>query len=110
MIDLTVVFVIRPVRIPLPQLISRLLSRLLVSLRVVDPSPKARNLSLSLDLRTAPVTGVILLLITTAIPGSVLRAGIVGVDSISPYDVLVLFISLVSSAQLRTPPRSASAA
>ncbi|KAK4045966.1 hypothetical protein OIV83_006477 [Microbotryomycetes sp. JL201] len=49
---------------------------------------------LVLDLRSAPVTGVILLLITTTIDGSVLRLGIVGDESVRPYDVLVLFFSL----------------
>lgn len=54
------------------------------------------RMSLPLDLRTAPVAGVILLLITTTINGSVLRSGIVGEEGVRPYDVLVLFISLVS--------------
>lgn len=57
-----------------------------------------RRLSFPLDLRTAPVVGVILLLITTTIDGSVLRLGIVGEDGVQPYDVLVLFISLVRSS------------
>ncbi|KAI5481856.1 hypothetical protein MNV49_000133 [Pseudohyphozyma bogoriensis] len=59
----------------------------------VDESPRER-LIIALDLRTAPVAGVVLLLITTAIDGSVLRLGIVGEDGVRPYDVLVLFISL----------------
>lgn len=59
-----------------------------------------RKLSFPLDLRTAPVAGVVLLLITTTIDGSVLRHGIVGEEGVRPYDVLVLFISLVSSPLL----------
>lgn len=59
---------------------------------------RERRLSFPLDLRTAPVAGVVLLLITTTIDGSVLRHGIVGEEGVRPYDVLVLFISLVSSS------------
>ncbi|ORY64732.1 hypothetical protein BCR35DRAFT_295125 [Leucosporidium creatinivorum] len=57
-------------------------------------SPREKRLSIPLDLRTAPVAGVVLLLITTTIDGSVLRHGIVGEEGVRPYDVLVLFISL----------------
>ncbi|GAA5895749.1 uncharacterized protein JCM6883_001610 [Sporobolomyces salmoneus] len=53
-----------------------------------------RPLHLPLDLRTAPILGCIVLLITTTIDGSVVRAGIVGEGGARPYDVLVLFISL----------------
>lgn len=93
-----VVFVIRPVRVPIPARLSRALLRLLAKLRLAEPSPAPAPLSLPLDLRTAPLAGVILLLITTTIPGSVLRQGIVGTAESKPYDVLVLFISLVSTA------------
>ena len=57
-----------------------------------------KRLKLVLDLRTAPVVGCIFLLATTVIDGSVVRLGIVGEDGVRPYDVLVLFISLVSSS------------
>lgn len=53
-----------------------------------------RPLHIPLDLRTAPFLGCIVLLITTTIDGSVVRAGIVGEGGARPYDVLVLFISL----------------
>ncbi|GAA6059980.1 hypothetical protein JCM10212_001329 [Sporobolomyces blumeae] len=53
-----------------------------------------RKLHIPLDLRTAPVIGCIVLLATTTIDGSVVRAGIVGEGGARPYDVLVLFISL----------------
>lgn len=52
------------------------------------------RLTLVVDLHWAPVAGVVLLLITKTINGSVLRLGIVGEDGIRPYDVLVLFIAL----------------
>ncbi|GAA5948811.1 hypothetical protein JCM3765_003909 [Sporobolomyces pararoseus] len=53
-----------------------------------------RPLHIPLDLRTAPLIGCIVLLMTTTIDGSVVRAGIVGEGGARPYDVLVLFISL----------------
>lgn len=53
------------------------------------------RLHLVVDLRTAPLIGVLLLLATTTIDGSVLRQGL-GDETAKPYDVLVLFISLVS--------------
>ncbi|KDE03406.1 hypothetical protein MVLG_06122 [Microbotryum lychnidis-dioicae p1A1 Lamole] len=59
-----------------------------------QPSSEGQRWSIPIDLRTAPVAGVILLLLTTTIDGSVLRKGIVGEDGVRPYDVLVLFISL----------------
>lgn len=61
----------------------------------VEDETEQGRLSVVLDLRAAPVVGVVLLLITTTIDGSVLRHGIVGEDGVRPYDVLVLFISLV---------------
>jgi hypothetical protein len=62
--------------------------------------PPEKRVRFPLDLRTAPVIGVLLLLATTTIDESVLRLGIVGEDGVQPYDVLVLFISLVSRASL----------
>lgn len=65
--------------------------------QVASPEPVwDRRLQLVLDLRTAPVVGCIFLLATTVIDGGVVRLGIVGEDGVRPYDVLVLFISLVS--------------
>ena len=67
-----------------------------------DASPTDGNerVVIALDLRTAPVAGVIILLITRTIDGSVVRLGIVGEDGVRPYDVLVLFIALVSSSSV----------
>lgn len=61
------------------------------------------RLAVVLDLRTAPAAGVVLLLVTTTIDGSVLRQGIVGEEGVRPYDVLVLFISLVRIFLLSWP-------
>ena len=60
-----------------------------------DASTEDKRLHIVIDLRTAPLIGVILLLATTTIDGSVLRQGL-GDETAKPYDVLVLFISLAS--------------
>jgi len=44
------------------------------------------------------VIGVLLLLASTSIPGGVVRTGIVGSGGVKPYDIMTLFISLVSFA------------
>lgn len=49
-----------------------------------------------INLSTAPVIGVFLLLASTSIPGDVVRTGIVGSGGVKPYDIMTLFISLVS--------------
>ena len=54
----------------------------------------------TLGLATAPVIGVLLLLASTSIGGQVLRNGIVGVQGVKPYDIMTLFISLVSLENL----------
>jgi len=93
------IFVIWPARIPLPNHVQRLLLLLLRRGRIISDDDcrrlSARRLYFSLSLKTAPVIGVILLLATTTIHGSTIKLGIKGDESIKPYDVLVLFISLV---------------
>ncbi|KAL2421175.1 hypothetical protein ABEF95_004714 [Exophiala dermatitidis] len=92
-------FVIWPVRIPIPTPLGRLIVSCLERTRII-PGSSSRGLSqlqplhFSLSLKTAPVIGVILLLATTTIHGSTIRLGIKGDETIKPYDVLVLFISL----------------
>ena len=94
-------FVIWPVRLPLGQKLSFLVIRILQKLRVIQQEhlskteESKRALHFPLDLRTAPVIAVILLLATTTIDGSTIRLRIKGDENIRPYDVLVLFISLV---------------
>ena len=94
-------FVIWPLKIRLGRRSTSLVLRILQKFRVIDRdydvTSKGDNGSLyfPLDLRTAPVIGVILLLATTTINGSTIRLGIKGDENIRPYDVLVLFISLV---------------
>lgn len=92
--------VVKGIRIPVPRVIAEPTLRLATKVRIIDPPQRRRllapgkRLSVPLDLRWAPVVGVLFLLATTAIPGDVVRLGIVGDDSVRPYDVLVLFISL----------------
>lgn len=57
-----------------------------------------RNKSFPLNLKTAPVIGWIILAASTCIPGSVIRAGIVGSDGVKPYDIMTLFVCFVSGA------------
>jgi hypothetical protein len=56
-----------------------------------------------ITLSTAPVIGVLLLLASTSIPGDVVRTGIVGSGGVKPYDIMTLFISLVSRTFLAGP-------
>ena len=94
-------FVIWPVKIPLGRTLASLVLRILRSTRVigttdaVDSKDEQGSLHFPLEVRTAPVVGVILLLATTSINGNTIRLGIKGDENIKPYDVLVLFISLV---------------
>lgn len=94
-------FVIWPVKIPLGTRLTSLVLRILQILRIFEQNhgkntkEERRSLRLPLDLRTAPVFGVILLLATTTIDGNTIKLGIKGDENIKPYDVLVLFISLV---------------
>lgn len=92
--------VVRGIRIPVPRIVAKPALDLAVACRILDPPQRKhllgpeRRLSVPLDLRWAPVVGVLFLLATTVLPGDVVRLGIVGDDSVRPYDVLVLFIAL----------------
>jgi Na+/H+ antiporter NhaD/arsenite permease-like protein len=92
------VFVIWPVKIPLAKALQQPLLLSLRKTRIIGHGDfkalSTRRLYLSLSLLTAPFIGVILLLATTTINGSTIRLGIVGDETIKPYDVLVLFIAL----------------
>lgn len=56
-----------------------------------------KRMQLVLGLASAPVAGVLLLLASTCIPGSVVRGGIVGNGGVRPYDIMTLFLSFVSA-------------
>lgn len=55
------------------------------------PIEKDERYHIPLDLRTAPVVGVLLILASTCIPGGVVRRGIIGSGGVKPYDIMVLF-------------------
>ena len=92
-------FVIWPVRIPFPKPVQRGFLFLARFLRVIDKheheSLSKSRLRFPLSLQTAPIIGVILLLAATTIHGSTVSLGVKGDADIKPYEVLVLFISLV---------------
>ncbi|KEF58729.1 uncharacterized protein A1O9_06655 [Exophiala aquamarina CBS 119918] len=92
------IFVIWPMKIPLSRVLQRPLLVSLQKAHIIGDEDFHTlcncKLYLSLSLLTAPLIGVILLLATTTIDGSTIRLGIVGDDTIQPYDVLVLFIAL----------------
>lgn len=56
-------------------------------------SSRPNDTYLVLGLASAPVAGVLLLLASTCIPGSVVRGGIVSSGGVRPYDIMTLFIS-----------------
>lgn len=92
-------FVIWPIRIPIPKPLQRVGLSLAKIFRILGPEEYERHinakLSFPVSLQTAPVIGVVLLLATTTIHGSTIKLGIKGDENVKPYDVLVLFISLV---------------
>jgi hypothetical protein len=64
---------------------------------------KGRRMHFKLGLETAPVIGVLVLLASTCIPGSVVRDGIVGSEGVRPYDIMTLFLSFVSLSSAHAP-------
>ncbi|KAG0077718.1 hypothetical protein BGZ93_006886 [Podila epicladia] len=118
-----IILVIHPVKIPLPipslsssskQSTSQSLTQQHTADAIVDPSepevgsrsatassPIAKNCkkfsySLTLDIATAPVIGVLFLLATRSIGGHTLKNGIVGApeSGVEPYSVMILFFAL----------------
>ncbi|KAK8870032.1 hypothetical protein IAR55_000602 [Kwoniella newhampshirensis] len=57
--------------------------------RIVD---RSERIYFYLDLRTAPVIGVLVLLAGTCVTGQVVRRGIVGSSGVRPYDIMTLFV------------------
>jgi hypothetical protein len=95
------ILVIWPIHIPLPLFLTHLRNRFLPSTPSVDAEKpeekeKAGRMYFKLGLETAPVIGVLVLLASTCIPGSVVRDGIVGSEGVRPYDIMTLFLSFVS--------------
>lgn len=94
-------FVIWPLHIPLPRFVQSPLLKTLKATRIIGQHDfdnlSAHKLHFPLSLETAPLVGVILLLMSTTINGSTIRLGVKGDENVKPYDVLVLFISLVTT-------------
>lgn len=96
------ILVIWPIHMPLPLFLTHLKNRFLPSTPNVDnekpeEKDKGSRMYFKLGLETAPVIGVLILLASTCIPGSVVRDGIVGSEGVRPYDIMTLFLSFVSS-------------
>lgn len=53
---------------------------------------KPKSIRVRIGLSSAPLLGVLLLLITTCIGGDEIAKGIAGSEGVRPYDVLVLFM------------------
>lgn len=99
-------FVIWPLDIPLPRMVQSLFLKTLKACRIIGKSEfdhlSSRRLHFPLSLETAPLVGVIILLASTTINGSTIRLGVKGDENVKPYDVLVLFISLVLNTIIAT--------
>lgn len=105
---LVMIPVLKPMRIPLGQRLTRILRQTAIKCRLINiptrhvseqpishsSTQSSDSWHLPLNLTTSPALGVLILLITTTIDGSVIRTGIVGEGDSKPYDVLVLFICL----------------
>lgn len=55
---------------------------------------KIKPIRVKIGLSSAPLLGVLLLLITTSIGGDQIAKGIAGEHGVRPYDVLILFMSV----------------
>lgn len=86
---------IRPVSIPV--WIPNFAQVFLYHLRVRNENiPSRRRIHhLKIDLNIGPIAAVIILLASKSIGVTQFRAGIKGVGGVHPYDILLLFLSLV---------------
>lgn len=106
---LAMIPVLVPIKIKLGTSSTRILKKIAIFCRLIQPGsssdlsfhePPSKqqrpdpNWHVVLNLTTSPPLAVLILLMTTTIDGSVIRAGIVGEGDSKPYDVLILFISL----------------
>lgn len=73
---ISIFFVIRPVRIPMPHPIPRI----------------------PLNLTTAPILAIAILWAAQCLDPEVIRNGIVGTEGVKPYNILILFFSLAYMA------------
>ena len=84
---LSICLVVRPLSIPLPR-----------SLRLPWRNANSPPLRIHIGTLTSPLAAVLLLWASTCISSRVVRDGIVGVDGIKPYSILILFLSLAYMA------------
>lgn len=86
---------IRPIVIPvyIPDIVGRGLYHL--RLRDTAKPLKRHTYHLSIDLNVGPIAAVLVLLASKSIGIVEFRAGIKGVGDLHPYDILLLFLSLV---------------
>lgn len=100
------VFVIRPVKIPIPRTLTSAAAKVVHKLRSQSKSagkknqqPESQDLGsqyhLPLNLMTAPILGVLLLLATKTITFSnEVKLGIVGENGVKPFSIMILFLAL----------------
>lgn len=86
---------IRPIVVPVyvPDIVGRGLYHL--RLRDTAKPLKRHTYHLSIDLNVGPIAAVLVLLVSKSIGIVEFRAGIKGVGDLHPYDILLLFLSLV---------------
>ncbi|KAI9511443.1 hypothetical protein F5148DRAFT_323652 [Russula earlei] len=89
------IFVIFPLRVPLPRIVASLPHHVLVGLRVFSrTSEPPHQPYLPVNLLSGPILAVLCLLAAKAINGDVLRRGILGADGVQPLSIMALFVSL----------------
>ncbi|CED82867.1 Class II aldolase/adducin N-terminal domain protein [Phaffia rhodozyma] len=90
------IFVVYPLRIPIPRLYTRCVCWVSSVLRISDgicDLHKPRRATFGLV--SAPLIGVLVLLASKSIDGGTVKKGIVGdPDGLKPYDIMLLFICL----------------
>jgi len=87
---------IRPVAIPIsiPRFVPKILHRL--RLRDNQLPLKKETYCFHIDLNVGPIAAVLILLASKSIGIIEFRAGIKGLGGVHPYDILLLFLSLVN--------------
>ena len=85
---------VRPISIPIT--LPNAIGPLLCHLRLRDsPVLKRRKYHVAIDLNIGPIAAVLILLASKSIGLQEFRAGIKGRGDLHPYDILLLFLSLV---------------
>ncbi|TFK31607.1 hypothetical protein BDQ12DRAFT_729405 [Crucibulum laeve] len=69
-----------------------------VSFPVLIPYPKRKRVNIHVNLTTAPIIAIAILWAAQCIGPRDIRNGIVGIDGVKPYNILILFFSLAYMA------------